>query len=204
MFRKMLVAGLVVTAAIVMVPSIASATSVPALPGGVHQAYIADVNGDPQNGSLTITGPLTTTGAFSMSCTNHDEVVDYFDDGTAAVSSYSVTGCTVAGFPSCPITITPTGLPWGASFGHDTSSGTYKLYVNVSLDFTLGAAAPACPAFGTIPETGTLSPTVSITSPTLSMAFAGSTSGTLSGPLGSMDWSGTITGAVPSGSQFVF
>jgi len=63
---------------------------------------------------------------------------------------------------------------------------------------------PVCPAFGTIPETGQLSPTVGIGGATLSMTFSGSSSGSLSGSLGLVDWSGTIAGSVPAGSQVVF
>jgi len=204
MRKKILAAALAAAAVAMVAPSMASATSVPALPSGVDQAYLADSNGDPQNGNVTITGPLTLTGAASISCTNNDFDVDYFDDGTTAVNSFSASGCTVAGFPSCPVSVTPTSLPWGDRFGYDTSSSQYKDYVNVSIDVTLGAAAPTCPASGTIPETGVLSPHLTITGTTLSATFTGSASGSLTGPLGSADVSGTVSGTLPSGSQFIF
>jgi len=201
MHKKILAAALAAAAVAMVAPSMASATSVPALPSGSVQAYLADSNGDPQNGNVTITGTLTLTGAASISCSNNDFDVDYFDDGTTAVNNFTASSCAVAGFPSCPVSVTPTSLPWGDRFGYDGS--VYKDHVNVSIDVTLGAAAPTCPASGTIPETGILSPTVSISGSTLSAAFAGSASGTLSGPLGSADVLGTVTGSVPSGSQFV-
>lgn len=204
MRKELLTAVLCVATVAAVAPSLASATSIPALPSGVDQAYLADANGDPQNGSYTLTGPLTFTGAASTSCTNTAFDVDYFDDGTTAITGFSASGCALPGFPSCPFSITPTGLPWGDRFGHDTSSSTYKDYINVSFDFNYGAAAPACPVSGVIPETGLLSPTVSVSGSALSAMFSGSASGAISGPAGSMDLSGTITGAVPSGSQFVF
>jgi len=205
MRKKILAAALAAAAVAMVAPSMASATSIPDLPSGVHQAYLADANGDPENGNVTITGPLTLNGAATISCTNNDFDVDYFDDGTTAVNSFTASGCAVTGFPSCPVTVTPTNLPWGDRFGYDTSSSTYKDYVNVSIDVTLGAPAPACPTAGTIPETGILSPTISVSGMTLSAVFSGASSGSLSGPLGSANVSGTVTGTLPtSTTQLIF
>jgi len=204
MCKKILAAVLMTAAAAMFAPSMAGATSVPSLPSGVHQAFLADSNGDPQSGSSTFTGPLTTTGSTSISCSNNAFGLDYFDDATTAITSFTASSCSVSGFPSCPVTFAPTGLPWGGRLGYDTGTGTYKNYVNVFFDLTLGAAAPACPFAGTVPYTGVFSPTMSISGSTLSAPFSGSASGTLTGPLGSFDWIGTITASVPSGSQFVF
>jgi len=204
MGKKILVVALAVAAVAMVAPSPASATSVPSLPSGVDQAYLADSNGDPQNGNVNLHGLLTLTGAATISCSVDTFSLDYFDDGTGAVNAFTTSGCSIAGFPNCPIVVAATSLPWGARFGYDTSSSSYKLYANLSIDVIFSAAAPACPVAGTVPETGVLSPTANISGTALTAAFSGSASGSLSGPLGSADYSGILTGTVPSGSQLIF
>ena len=201
--RSILLAALAISSVAFALPAVASAgTSDPGLATGDDQAYLADSNGDPQNGSATTSGALTLTGAATISCSSVSNDSDYSDDGSGVVNSYSTSGCAVAGFPSCPVTVAPTNLGWFKRFVRAATS-IFRVRINISISITFGAGTPTCPVpAGTYPLAGILSPAVSISGTTLTESF-GTGSGSLSGPLGTATVDGTLTGAVPSGSQFV-
>ena len=202
--QKLIAAVFVAAALTMIVPSVAGATSTPSLPSGVDQAYLADSAGNPQNGTVELTGALTYNGAATITCTANVFDVDYDDAGLAAITSYAAGGCSVAGFPNCPVDVTPVNLPWGAAFGHDTSTGDDRLYINVSLNTTFTAGVPTCPApAGTYSANGVISPRVFISGTTITVSF-GAGSGSITGPLGPATLGGGNGGTVPSGSQIVF
>ena len=206
MHKKILVVFATAVAIAAVAPSMASATGTvtPTLPGSDVQAYYADGSGTPINGTVSVAGALSLNGAATVSCSSNDFDVDYTDDGMATVTSFVVNGCSISGFPSCPVATSATGLPWGANFGHNTSTGVDRLYVNVSRDVTLGAGTPTCPnPAGVYPATGTLSPAITISGSTLIAAF-GTGSGSISGPLGTTTIGGSLSGGVASGDQIVF
>jgi len=198
MNRKALLAALAATAVAMAGPAIASATDSPELPSGVDQAYLADSDGNPENGSLTLVGTLSMTSGGTVTC-NTDFTVDFFDDGTSTVSDWVLSNCVLVGAPSCNVAVFPTQFSWGNRFGYDTSSGTYKDYIDIVTDFSLGTG---CPFTGTFSQQGVLSPTVSVASGTISYAFS-SGSGSLTSPFGPATWSGTLTGSVGPGTQLV-
>jgi len=206
MYRKLLLPTLAVVALVMIVPSIATATAVPDLPSNAHQAYIADGGGNPEGGTFTLSGAISINGAHTLSCSSTDMTIDFFDDGTSAVTGYSATSCVIAGFPSCTVTTSATSLGWGDRFGYDTSVGAFRDYINVSFDITFSQGLPTCPyPAGTYPKTGTLSPTISISGGVLTATF-GSGSGGLSGPLGTETWGGSLssTSGIGSDTQLVF
>ena len=191
--------SLVIAAAIVlMLPSAASA-SYPPVPSGGTQAYLADANGDPQNGSFTSTGALTLTGAVTVSCSSSSWDTSYYDDGTGDVTAMSASGCATVGFPSCTTGVTPTDVSWPTRFYWEgTSFRSYKL-----VDFHVSISG-SCPlAGGTYTYSGALSPEVSISGTTHTTTFD-SGSGSVPGPFSSVTLDATLTGTVPAGSQYVF
>jgi len=133
-------------------------------------------------------------------------VMDYFDDGTTAITGFSASNCMVMGSFTgrCAATIVATNLSWGDRFGFDTNSGNYRDYINVDLDLTLTQISPPtlCPIVGTFTEHGTLSPQLEISGNTLSATF-GSGSGSVTSPLGTATVTGALTGTLPSGTQLV-
>jgi len=191
---------MIVATILVALPSTASATSFPSLPSGGTQAYLADANGDPQNGSYTSTGSLTITGAVSIAC-NTSWDTDYFDDGTAEVTAFTASSCAMAGFPSCTTSVTPTNQPWRTRVYWD--GARFRSYKLIEYHvFVMGS----CPVpSGAYTSSGAVSPEVSISGTTHTTTFgSGSGSGSVSGPLGSATIDGSLTGTVPSGSQYVF
>jgi len=202
MHKKILLGVLAAATLALAVPSMASATlgtPVPNLPSGVDQAYLADGLGNAENGTVTLTGNLNLVGAVTINCDNH-VVIDYFDDGTTAVTDFTTSNCMVAAplTDRCNATVTATNLDWGDRFGYNTSQGVYRDYVNVHFDVTLtnGAGGP-CPVTGTFSETGTLSPALSISGDVISANFD-SGSGSVSSPLGTATVNGTLTGTLPT------
>jgi len=185
-------------------PAVASATtSDPGLGSGDTQAYLADSNGDPQNGSFTTSGALTITGAVSISCSSVSADTDYFDDGTGEGTSFSASGCAVAGFPSCSVAVVGTNLGWFKRIVRTIGALFRKRYF-AALHIFFNVGAPTCPApAGAYTSTGILTPAVSISGTTLTETY-GTGSGSMSGPLGSFTVDGTLSGTVPSGSQFVY
>jgi len=196
-----LLATLAATTLWLAAPPLASArTPIPDLPSGVDQAYFADSLGSPENGTVTLSGALNLVGAITITC-DTDVSIDYFDDGTTAVTAFAASSCMVFEpllTDRCTITTTATNLSWGDRFGYSTSESVFRDYINVSIDVTFanGPSGP-CPVTGTFPETGTLSPMISISGDVLNMTF-GAGSGTVSGPLGSANWQGTLTGTLPT------
>jgi len=204
MYKTILLAALTVATLCLAAPTVASAsTAVPNLPTGVDQAYIADGDGNPESGTFTLQGPLNINSSTGLviSCANH-ATVTFADDGTTAITAYNPTGCTT-NIPGCTASTTATNLNWGDRFGYNTSSGTFKDYINLSYSMTFGAG---CPFSGTFIETGLLSPTIAITGGTLTATFSGGASGSVSGPTGSKTWSGTLTSTsgIGSDTQLVF
>jgi len=206
MHAKILTATLAAAAMGLAIPAMASATAVPNLPLSADQAYIADSGGFPENGTVTVTGTISMNGAVTLGC-QISATIDYFDDGTTAVTAFTATPCMVYGaaFTSnCALVVNPTSLDWGDRFGYDTDDSTFRDYINVSLDTIItDGPTPPCPIKGTFGKTGILSPTLSVSGNVLSMTF-GSGSGNLTGPTGSETWSGTLSGTLPSGSNLVY
>ena len=199
MRTKIIVAALAAMFTTAVAPSLAWATATPPLTSGASQAFVADSGGTPQGGSVSLAGPFTRTGAASVICTGNAFQVDYVTAGTASITSFVASGCTVTGFPGCPITTTSTSLPWGARLQWTSTTG-YTLHVNTSFTIAFGAGTPTCPApAGAYPYTGLFQPMLSIGSGVLSATFdAGS--GSASGPLGSLTADGTIAGSLPANS----
>jgi len=208
MRNKILLALLATTAVAMAAPAVATATlgtPIPDLPSGVDQAYLADSDGNPTSGSVTLTGQLNLVGVLTITCSTH-LVMDYSDDGTTAVTSFTASNCWVAGVhtPRCEITIAAQNLDWGDRFGYSTSDSTFRDYINVHFDMTLANTPPQlpCPVTGTFTHHGTLYPTLSISGSTLSATF-GSGSGSVTSPLGTATVAGTLSGTLPSGTQLV-
>ena len=203
MYKKPLLVVLAAVACALTAPTIASATAIPDLPTGVHQAYIADADGTPESGSITLAGPLTLNSSTGLvvSCAN-TMALTFADDGTTAITAYNPTGCTT-NVPGCTASTTATNLNWGDRFGYDTSSGTFRDYINLSLNVTFGAG---CPVSGTFSLTGQMSPVITISGGVLAATFSGAASGSVTGPTGSQTWSGTLssTSGIGSGTQLIY
>jgi len=199
MSKKLLLTTLTAAALALAAPAMASATDVPDLPTNVDQAYLADVDGNPENGSFTLSGRLTMVNSVTISC-DHHLTIDFFDDGTSAVDSFTLTNCVIFGFPGCTATWTATNLDWGDRFGYDTTAGAFKDYIDISTDVTIGSG---CPVTGTFPWHGILSPTVSVTAGTITYTFSGSSSGSIISPIGQETWTGTLTGSVGADTQLI-
>jgi len=201
MRKKILVAALAAASIAVVAPSMASAaTAVPPLTSGATQGFITNALNVAQAGSFTATGPLVLSGAASISCSSNSFGVSYTTAGTGTVTSFTAGGCAVSGFPSCPVSITPTDLPWGVRINKGGSTPPFTLDVNTSFHIVFGSGTPTCPApAGTYNDTGLLSPMLSVSGGVISAAFdAGS--GSVTGPLGSATVSGTVSGTLPAGS----
>jgi len=208
MLRKILIAFAIPVVASAVVPSMASAsTAVPTLPSGVYQAYQADSGGNPVDGTVDVSGPLSLNGWATSDCSTVTLGVTLNDDGTGEVTGFTASSCSVTGFPNCTVATTPTDLPWGVRLGYNDPSGPFRLYVNLKYHVNFAQGTPDCPApAGTYGDTGVLSPAVSFSGSTLSATF-GAGSGSITGPLGTMTVGGTLSGGVTSpgtGSQFVF
>jgi len=215
MLKKTLLGVMAVAAMALAIPSMAQATDtgtpIPTLPTGVDNAHIADLDGNPVNADVTLTGSLRLTGAVAIVCDNH-VVIDIHDDGTSDVTSFTVTNCIVQGAAGavCSAAIGGTNLPWGDKLGFDTRAGinVFRDYVNVSFDLTLSGAN--CPITGTFSETGTLFPEVEITGgDTITAHFWDNSgpevsTGTVSGPLGSATVEGTLSGTLTSDETDAF
>jgi hypothetical protein len=186
------------------IPAMASATSVPSLPSGVDRAYLADEVGEPIGGSTTIEGSLVEDAYVDFSCDRALDL-DWSVDGTGSVTGFEAINCTVSGFPNCDISVTAAAgsLPWGVRLGYDATAGVFRSYINSAYYYTLASGTPTCPApAGTYPESGVLKPALGIDDTTLVASF-GFGSGSLTGPLGSVSFSGEQTGTVPTGSQLI-
>jgi len=201
MLRKTLLGVMAVAVVAFAAPSMAQATTLlpaPSLPSGVHPAHIADTDGNPVSAHAEITGSVTIAGAVDITCDVHARI-NFDNTGVSDVTDFTVTPCIVQGPAGavCSATLTATNLYWGNRLAYGTSPGGFRDYVNVSFNLTLSGAS--CPAAGTYPETGTLFPDISLSGggTSFSMTFTTST-GTVSGPLGSATFSGVLSGALTS------
>jgi len=201
MSKKILFMTLAAAVLAVAASSAAGATTIPDLPDNVDQAYIADGDGIPEDGTVTLSGWMNTTSAVAMSCYMH-ATIDFSDDGTTSVTGFSGTDCTVGGFPTCSPTTTATGLGWGDRFGYDTGAELFRDYINVQLDITYGTG---CPWSGTYTKTGILSPEIGIFGSTLVASF-GAGSGRLTSILGNESWSGSLwsSSGIGADTQLVY
>jgi len=208
MHKKIMVAFAAAVAAAAFVPAVASAaTSVPDLPTNltlpVHQAYLADDEGNPEHATVNVEGPLTLNSSTGLviGCAN-TATVTINDDGTSEVTAFVPAGCTT-NVPGCTASIAATNLNWGDRLGYDTNSSSFKDYINVAFNVTLGAG---CPVSGTFTETGILSPTVAVSGGVLTATFSGAASGSVTGPIGSATVSGTLTSTsgVSAGTQLIY
>jgi len=206
MRTRILAAALSVAAVAMAVTTIAVATAVPDLPDGVHQAYLADGEGEPEHATITLSGTLSTAGAITVTCSN--AVTATLDgDGTVTVTAFTPTGCVVVGWPNCPVSFVAENLDFGGRLGFDTrdSPNAYRLFLNVAFNLTYGASPPTCPWAGTFTQSGTFSPTIAVAGGTLTATFSG-TAGSLTGPLGATRWIGTLasTSGVGSETQLIY
>ena len=204
MLKKTLL-GVAVAVVALAIPAMAHATDVPTLPSGVDPAHLADLDGNPVSAQATLTGSLRTQGAVGIVC-DHHAVIDFYSDGTSAVTSFTTSNCVVQGAAGavCSVTFTATDLSWGDRLGFDTRAGinVFRDYINVSHDFTFSGAS--CPVAGTYVESGTLYPEIEITGgDTITAHFWDNSgpevpTGTLSGPIGSRTIEGTLSGTLTS------
>jgi len=182
-------------------PALAQADSaVPSLPSGYDQAYVADGDGNPTSDSVELGGgSFTLTGGLTITCTSTSISFEFADDGTGS-KLFSISGCSVAGFPAWSVSIAApsVGYRFGARFARD-SVGIYVVF-NASLSMTFGSGGPI-PA-GTYPASGQLTGTLSLSGWPSTMTTT--LSGTLTGPLGSMSAGGTFSGSFPSLRQLIF
>jgi len=211
MHKKILLGVLAAAALAMAAPSMASATTtlgtaIPALGANDDQAYIADGDGNPEDANITASGTLNLVGGVTIVCSNNIQVT-VNSDGTATVGTFTPSGCTVTGFPSCSVAIDAENLDWGGRLVYDTGSSpnTYKLRVNVAFNVTFLSPTPNCPVTGTFTESGTLSPDIAVSGGSLTATFTNPGSGTVSSPLGSAGVTGTLTstGGVGSDTQLI-
>jgi len=205
MYKKVLLTMLATATLSVAVPSLAAATAVPDLPPDVHQAYLADGDGNPESGSFTLSGYLNISSFITTTC-QVDMTVDFFDDGTSAITSFTQNNCNFNGIPGCTITVTATNLDWGDRFGFDTreSPAAYHDYIDLTFDTTYG---PGCPPqfWGTYPWHGTISPEVTASGGTISYTFNGANSRATGLYFGTTSMSGTLSGSTDTAdTQFVY
>ena len=205
MLKKHLLILMTMVAVAAASPAAATATTaVPDLPAGVHQAYIADGDGIPEFGQTALLGFMTMSMSIGLNITcAMDMRMEFYDDGTTWIPSFDAYQCTTT-VPGCTATIKQGLGSWGDRFGYDTSSGSFKDYINVALDVTLHY--PGCPVSGTFTETGLLSPTFSMSGGSATLTFDGSSSGTVSSALGTASFNGSLLSAwgIGSGTQLVF
>jgi len=199
MSKKLLLAMLTAAAVAMAAPTMASATDVPDLPSGVDQAYLADGNGDPQNGTLDLTGQLVLSGALTVTC-DYDVSIDYFDDGTTAVTQFDASNC-VASLPTCAVSVSATDLDWGDRFGFNTDTDEYEDHINVAFNVTLSGGS--CPVSGTFTHHGRWWPKIRITGLLIELVWTFGSSGSVTSAFGTATTSGTLTGAIPSGYQLI-
>jgi len=204
MLRKHLLILMTMAAVAAAAPAAATATTfVPDLPTGlplpVHQAYIADGDGNPENGHIDLLGYVSLNSSTGLVITCLMDVsMHFYDDGTTWIPFFDGSQCST-NVPGCYGTIEQSLGSWGDRFGYDTNSSSFKDYINVALDVTLHY--PGCPVSGTFTETGLLSPGFSVSGGFAHMSFGGASSGTISGPIGSANLSGTLISASGVGSD---
>jgi len=202
MHKKSLLILMTAVAVAAAAPAVATATTfVPDLPSDVDQAYIADADGNPENGYIPMGGYLSLNSSTGLviSCATSTNMW-FYDDGTTWIPYFDTFQCNT-NVPGCYATIEQHLGSWGDRLGYDTFSSSYKDYINVSIDVTLHA--PGCPVSGTFNETGVLSPTITVSGGYAYLTFSGSSSGSVSGPIGSATFSGTIFGSTGSGTQLI-
>ena len=202
MRKKTLVVVVVATALVMVAPAAATAsTATPALTSGATQAFIANAANVPQAGSTSLSNAMVIAGAANINCSSYTMGVSYTTAGTATITSFSASGCSMPSFPGCTVSIVPTGgsLPWGARLQHTSATG-FVLHVNMAYTKILSPGTPTCPApAGAYPDTGLLQAHAFVSASALSAGYdAGS--GSLTGPLGASTLSGTISGTLPAGS----
>jgi len=203
MHKKILLGVLAAAALAMAAPTMASATTYPGLPSGTSQGYLADSGGNPIHSTVTLDGTLNLVGGVTITCSNA-VTATINDDGTVDVTAFNTSGCTVsAPFGTCPVTVTSENIPYGGRIVWDGTD--YKLHVDVSFNVNFLAAPPTCPVQGSFTDHGTLSPTISISGSVLTATFSGSSSGSLTSPLGSAVVNGPLTSTtgISSGDQLV-
>jgi len=188
MFKKILMALVAVVATAAFVPSMASATVVPALHSGDTQAYLLDSSGNPitSTTSVTLTGRFTLVGAATVACDLHLTVQVHTDGTTTVTAPTSFTNCTV-NIPHCDVAVAP-NLNWGDRIVLD-SNGDFRDRINVSLTATYSTTG--CP-YGPITYTGELSPILAFGGTGKLKTVFDSTAGSLTSALGGATASGTI------------
>jgi len=200
--RHLLIVMTIVTVAAVA-PAAATANSIPNLPFGVHQAYIADASGNPENTNLLLTGSVSVNSVTGLiiTCSSAAISMEVNDDGTTWIHAFFAQNCTT-NVPGCSARVEQSFGSWGDRFGFDTSSSSFKDYINVDVNITL--YSPGCPVGGTFTESGVLSPSISISGGSVTATFSGGSSGSITGPIGSATFSGTFTGIAGSGTQLIY
>jgi hypothetical protein len=194
-------------------PAISSAsTPVPGLLTGDTQVFVANTAGTKVAGSVTLNGALTLTGAATISCSGNTFGVSWTTAGTTTVNSFSTSGCAVASFPSCGVTVAPTpgSLPWGDRFytTDGVASSPFRDYMNISFDVILHAGTPTCPApasaYTYTPTGGAngLHPAVSTSGDTITATFGTGSGSTANAALGSLTFSGSLLGTTSTDLRF--
>ena len=207
MYKKILLALLTVAALGLTVPAMASAattnTPIPDLGPNDDQAYLADGDGNPEHATMTLSGTLVSNSSSGLVTTcSYDATITSLEDGTSEVTSYSPSGCTT-NVPGCPLSTVATNLPWGNRLVFDTGSSVYRDRINAAFDVTLGAG---CPVTGTFPLSGAVHPVIAVSGGVLTATFSGASTGTFSGPVGTVTWTGTLTSTsgIGADTQLIF
>jgi len=205
MWKRSLLAVVLIATSLTLATGTAAATAIPDLPPDVHQAYLADGDGNPESGSFTLSGLLNISSFITTTC-QVDMTVDFFDDGTSAVTAFTQNNCNSNGIPGCTITVTPTNLDWGDRFGFDTreSPAAYHDYIDITFNTTYGVGCPS-QFWGTYPWHGSLSPQVTASGGTISYSFNGPNGRATGVYFGTTSISGVISGSTgTSDTQFIY
>jgi len=200
MYKKILLAAIAAATLSLAAPVIATAaTSVPDLPSGDDQAYLADGDGNPEHATINASGILDMISSTGLIITcQYTKTVTQNDDGTAQVTAFNALACTT-NVPGCTASVVAGGLNWGARLGSGfVFSLLRRFFTNASVNVTLGAG---CPVSGTFTITGLISPGVSVSGGVAHFSYGGASSGSMSGPIGTVTFSGTLTSSSGVGSD---
>jgi len=207
MHKKILLALLTVAALGLTVPTMASAattnTPIPDLGPNDDQAYLADGDGNPEHATMTLSGTLSGNSSTGLATTcNYNGTITALEDGTSEVTAWTASNCTT-NVPGCTLSTVATNLPWGNRLVFDTGSSVYRDRINAAFDVTLGAG---CPVTGTFPLSGLISPTIAVSGGVLTATFSGASTGTFSGAVGPVTWTGTLTSTsgIGADTQLIF
>jgi len=179
-------------------PAIVSAdTPKPSVPVDSVPAAIGDGGGNAEHATTTFGGAFTLTSSTGLiiSC-NSSEGITFHEDGTAESTSFTASSCTT-NVPGCTASITSTTKWWMRAI-RKVGSGVWHVAKNVKVTVTLGGG---CPVSGSFDESGLLTPTISISGGVATITYSGSSSGSVSGPIGSATFSGTLTSSSGIGSD---